>query len=526
MYQMLIVDDEVLVIEGLKVDLDLQKLNVSRLFTANNIRQAKEVIKENKIDLILCDIEMPQGTGLDLLNWIRENNYDTQCIFLTSHAKFNYAQQAIQLGSVDYLLKPVLVDELEEVIYKAIDEINRSNEMEQVSHYKELWTRNHPLIIERFWIDLISQTIPSNITTIKKIAIDRNINLSEELRFLPILIGFQRWNKEWSLREQKQMEYALKNSAEKFIMGNSYGEYVQLSQNLSLMILTLDKDQEMEQDVLVKNCELYIDSCNQLLHCDLSCYIGNATLVEDMYKEVNRLKLLEINNVVFDNKVFYMKQEANLKSQMKMPDMTAWIAMLKKGTNEQVVKEVKQFLEEVEGMDANYLRQFHQNFLQMIFFVLNLKGIQAHQLFCDTRSVELSEKATHSIKEMVIWINHVMTKAAVQTEVVEETNTVVDSVKNYIALHIDNSDLSREEIAKHVFLNQDYLSRLFKKETGVALSDYIMQERIQLARELLQKTNMAISEVASSVGYSNFSHFSKVFRKCIGLNPKDFRQSV
>jgi two-component system response regulator YesN len=282
----------------------------------------------------------------------------------------------------------------------------------------------------------------------------------------------------------------------------------------------------MEQDVLVKNCELYIDSCNQLLHCDLSCYIGNATLVEDMYKEVNRLKLLEINNVVFDNKVFYMKQEANLKSQMKMPDMTAWIAMLKKGTNEQVVKEVKQFLEEVEGMDANYLRQFHQNFLQMIFFVLNLKGIQAHQLFCDTRSVELSEKATHSIKEMVIWINHVMTKAAVQTEVVEETNTVVDSVKNYIALHIDNSDLSREEIAKHVFLNQDYLSRLFKKETGVALSDYIMQERIQLARELLQKTNMAISEVASSVGYSNFSHFSKVFRKCIGLNPKDFRQSV
>ncbi|MGO4274510.1 helix-turn-helix transcriptional regulator, partial [Paenibacillus sp. TAF58] len=82
----------------------------------------------------------------------------------------------------------------------------------------------------------------------------------------------------------------------------------------------------------------------------------------------------------------------------------------------------------------------------------------------------------------------------------------------------------REEIANHVFLNPDYLTRIFKKETGMAVSDYLFHERLKLAQELLAKTDMPISAVASHIGYANFSHFSRMFKKHTDLNPIEYRQ--
>lgn len=524
MYNLLIVDDEYLFIEGLKADIDKDKLEISEIFTANNVRQAKDVINNNRIDIILCDIEMPQGTGIDLLKWIKDHNLMMECVFLTSHANFNYAKKAIQLGSIDYLLKPVEVEELEQVIQKAKQQISVSKDMEQVSYFKRLWNQHHPLIIEQFWLDIINYSIPNNFDTIKSIASDRNINLSKKIVFIPILIGIQRWHSDLSLHERKMLGYALKNSAQELIIENeNNGTYIQLDHTLSLVILTIDSDQVVNYYSLKKSCEFYIKSCNYWFRCDLSCYIGDKTSVKDMYDQVSQLKVLEKNNVVFDNKVFLLKQSQETNHQMKMPDMTTWVTMLKKGTNETVKREIEDFLHEIEGMNAKFLNQFHQNFLQMVFFVLNLKGIQAHQLFSDSKSIEFSEKATRSIKEMIDWVHYVIEKASEQTEKVEEVNTIVETIMNFIAVNIDNSELSRKDIAKHVFLNEDYLSRLFKKEVGIPLSNYIMEERIKLAKDLLRRTDLSVSDVATSVGYSNFSHFTKIFKKQIGVNPKEFR---
>ncbi|HZH60562.1 MAG TPA: helix-turn-helix transcriptional regulator, partial [Metabacillus sp.] len=327
-------------------------------------------------------------------------------------------------------------------------------------------------------------------------------------------------------RGRKLLEYALKNLAEELIIGeDNYGIHIQLEDNLSLIILTLDKDQPIMIDSLITNCELYIESCNRWFNCDLSCYIGNSLGVEFMHEEVNRLKFLEKNNVQFDNKVFFLNTGSSPHNEIEMPQMVPWMTMLKKGTNDQLMKEIEIYLKEIKGINATFLRQFHQNLTQMVFFVLNIKGIQAHQLYSDSKSVELSERATKSIKEMMEWVNHIIQKATIQTDMVEQTNTIVQAVKNYIVLNIDDCELSRKDIAGHVFLNEDYLSKLFKKEEGIPLSTFIMEQRMDLAKKLLNTTNMPIGEVASAVGHSNFSHFSKIFRKHTGLNPKDFRHS-
>jgi two-component system, response regulator YesN len=127
---------------------------------------------------------------------------------------------------------------------------------------------------------------------------------------------------------------------------------------------------------------------------------------------------------------------------------------------------------------------------------------------------------------LLAWVNHTVGKANAQAQAAAETNEVVGNVKKYIALNLDQDEMSRDDIAAQVYLNPDYLSRIFKKETGLSISDYVLQERISAAKELLGHTNIPVSAVATSVGYSNFSHFTKIFKKYTERNPMEYRHQM
>ena len=94
-----------------------------------------------------------------------------------------------------------------------------------------------------------------------------------------------------------------------------------------------------------------------------------------------------------------------------------------------------------------------------------------------------------------------------------------------IRLIQENPDISREELASRFFLNPDYFAKLFKKETGKALSDYIADLKLEEAKYMLSQTADGISNIASLLGYSNFSYFSKMFRKKTGMTPSEYRKA-
>ena len=96
-------------------------------------------------------------------------------------------------------------------------------------------------------------------------------------------------------------------------------------------------------------------------------------------------------------------------------------------------------------------------------------------------------------------------------------------IKEFIKDNLHN-ELHREEIAKYVYLSPSYLSRIFKIETGVSLSKYIVEKRIDVAKEMLEFSSEKISEIAMNVGYSNFSYFAKSFKKQEGMSPQEFRK--
>lgn len=127
---LLIVDDDILCVEGIMASVDWERLEFDKVLVANSYSEAVNLFGAESIDVMLCDIEMPYANGIHLVSWVKEQKYPTECIFLTCHDEFDFAKQAISLHCFDYLLKPVMPQKLVAVL-AAVTEKIRENQKNQ-----------------------------------------------------------------------------------------------------------------------------------------------------------------------------------------------------------------------------------------------------------------------------------------------------------------------------------------------------------------------------------------------------------
>ena len=133
----LIVDDDKLLVEKLEETVNWSGIGIDMVFTANNIRQAQKLLEEYPIEMLLCDIDMPQGNGLELLEWIRYKKLDIECTFLSSYANFAYAQMALKLSSREYLLKPISNVDLETALRRIVGIVQEKHQKQKKQEKQE-----------------------------------------------------------------------------------------------------------------------------------------------------------------------------------------------------------------------------------------------------------------------------------------------------------------------------------------------------------------------------------------------------
>lgn len=119
-YSILLVDDEEFALRGIEQGVNWDEVGITRIYKTHNIKTAVRMLEDYEIDIVLTDIEMPEGSGMELIRWVKENRPQCVSAFYTCHADFAYAQEAIRLGAIDYLLKPVPYDELEKLLRRAV----------------------------------------------------------------------------------------------------------------------------------------------------------------------------------------------------------------------------------------------------------------------------------------------------------------------------------------------------------------------------------------------------------------------
>lgn len=518
MYRLLIVDDEAFIANGIKSSVDWQKLGIVSVSIASNLRQAKEEFQNQPFDMMICDIEMPQGSGLELYEWVREQYPQTECIFLTCHADFQYAKKALQLGSFEYLLKPVPHDELKLVMTKLIEKIRKERE-------------SATMVTERFWQDVLSQAIPSNLNKMIEVIDKQKLPYARSMRFLPVVISIQHWEKSLTARDAQIMKYALRNTLEEVVIQRApSAQIVRINPDYLLIVFAQDLPPAEGCDPIFKEiksrCRAFIEVCNQYLYCHLSCMIGKPVQAHEVRDMVEALMAFKKNQVNIVDRVIYIDERLKKESQIPLPPMHVWSELIKQGNKKKLIDESQQFLDSwkrIECLGARGLQQFYQNFLQMVLHTLQQQGLRADEIFSDHLSPERILSATRSVKDLQDWVRDVLEKALFHIGGLDSSETVVERIKRYIALHIDQ-ELSRQYIADYIGLSPDYIVKLFKKETGCSISDYILKERINLAKELLSMTDTTISNVALAVGFSNFSYFSTLFKKEVSMTPQEYRK--
>ena len=124
MIKALVVDDEERMLNALEKNIHWKDCGVDYLFKAETMDEALQCYMVFKPDIIITDIEMPDGSGLELMEKLREMEASVACLCVTCHPEFSYMRKAMQLGSVDYILKPVEYEEMESVLKKIVYNIN------------------------------------------------------------------------------------------------------------------------------------------------------------------------------------------------------------------------------------------------------------------------------------------------------------------------------------------------------------------------------------------------------------------
>lgn len=513
--KVLIVDDEVFTVRAIKSSLDWERLGISEVFTVYNAVKAKEIIADNEIDIMICDIEMPQEDGMQLFSWVRENQYKPETVFLTCHSEFKYAQQAIKLGAFDYCVKPVDFNELEKVIEKAKDKILKDNQLEIKNKLGDYWIENQELIKQQFWHNLLILKSKEKPEKIEQKAHNLNLNFDKDDQFQIVLISVKKIKMLLDDWQEDMLLYALQNIAKEILLIDLESNRTVLTGGKLVVIFKKDEITDIKGQ-----CLQYAQICEKHLNISIVCYLSGRVFCEEIYDAYKTLVVIEKNDILCSEKIVALDEITHNVDNSEINIPNSWNELLNFQQKDKLMHEIRFFLDRLQKnnqMNLQTLKKIQQDLLQMIFIYLQIRNVQAHKIYMDD-----NENSFNSVNEMYVWIDKTID---LMYEVSREDSAgaydqIISKIKLYILNHLCE-DIRREDIAKTVNLSLDYMARIFKNETGYTVNEYIISKKMEKAFQLLKTTNDSVSEIAQKVGYDNFSYFSKQFKKYTGYTPRE-----
>ena len=526
--KLLLVDDEEYVIESIKRNLDLTETGVSEVYTAFSVQQAKNIMGMVDIDIVISDIVMPGGTGFDFVEWVRKEELKVQVIFLTSYAEFDYARRAIQLNSVDYLLKPIDFDKLKEAVQRAVESVAKEKEntgSQAGKHQVEPEQKNSAAgYLEKCAEKrLLRGKVLRNGSTAPA-----PYGPGHYFRLICLMPEIKSNKRE--MWDTATMEFVIEN-----VLSELYEETdiavdtVFYQEPGSYWIVTQSKEKAFPHDG-ERDCEIlrqFVAWMNEKIYPELWCGAGQWESVRGMQKQSRNLQKMREGSLSVRNEVLFLNEFQAPQTSYENKELDVWKALLSEEKPEELLERLQKYLDrtEREGMiTRELLVALRTDLTQVVYAWLSEREIKAYALFADADMENLHRNSLYGREEMMEYAGVLVRKAVQYRQYINKSDSVTSQVCAYIDAHY-REEIHREELGELVFLNTDYLSRIFKKEKGISISNYIIQKRVEEAKKLLTQSTLPINTVSLYVGYSNFSYFTKMFKDNTGYAPLEYRRS-
>ncbi|WP_322169151.1 helix-turn-helix domain-containing protein [Acutalibacter caecimuris] len=516
----LLVDDEHDIIEGMLAGIDFETLGITKVYTAFSAQEARIILSQHPVDILLTDIEMPGESGLDFLTWLSRQNQQIVTVFCTNFANFDYAKKAVELHCFDYYLKPIAYEDLQEHLAAAVLEVQKTHHASAYQQMGEYWLQGQAENKRSFWRNIFTATMP--LAEIVRKGTENGITYGDHATFTLCYIHVR----DKKIQElEKWKVYGFRNVAEEVFDGadNLLETMLSISGN---WVMVLDETaaagsrrQALLSTLLRQTEELFDVSVN-------AYYLEHIPLekAQESYREIVQVASQDVlRKTPLLDVIGYTPPKNSYSPTL----IAGWAQRFMAGKITELYPEVSALLERCKKentVSAKFLKSFRADIQQMAFAELERKGINAHILFDNLRYDQLLALSLDSIEAFKAYLHYLLQRTEEQIHFTSQAGTMVGRIKSYVQEHL-SEDINRANVAKQFFLNPDYLARLFKKETGQTLGSYLQEQRIMEAKKLLCKPGLPVSEIAQMVGYDNYSYFSHFFHEKTGMSPSQFRKS-
>lgn len=539
MIKMIIADDEQIILDGITESIDWLSFDIQVVGAAPNGVVALEMAKEYRPDIIITDIQMPGLTGLELLKELRKIRNDFKIIIISAYEQFTYAQEAISLGVLSYITKPLKKQKIIDEVIKARDLIlEERQQKENYDRLEEIYQNNLPTLQEYFHNKLIMGKTKLSSDYKRQFSVyDIDIDDSDMGVFICTIDDMEETSEEFF---EKSVQIILLRIAEmiKSLLPSEYKRTVFQSYNNEVVTIyntnagdletigTVSRTAESIKNTLRRETGISISA-------GLGCIYPSLKDVSLSYQEA--VKALNYRLVYGNNTVLYINhvEQKEMKSSFPLNDLNDILTnvqnILWTGKADEVLSIINRKLTELtpfKNIPYYYIQQVFCQLLSALLRTIYEMNIQPEEIYGEPVHLfkELFMKRT--LNEITKWYEDLVirTCASINQKKTLRVSHVIDSAVCYIKKNCQK-DISLSEVAEVVHLNPSYLSRLFKAEAGIPFIEYVRNTKMDLAKELLRNSNKKIYEICEELGYQNGQYFSTIFKNVVGMTPLEYKKS-
>lgn len=529
---LLVVDDTEFIRSTIINTILKEKIDISPIFQAANGKEAVQLARQYQPDIVFMDIKMPGINGLQATAVIRKELPNTKIVMLTAYDEFVFVQEALKLGAVDYLLKPVRPNKIIEVIRTLQTVLKEDEEQQQaLSEARQLLAEALPVIEANLVDDLIyNQSLAES-------PLHQNLRQLNKVLAMPVvmIVSINDFNKVVKrLKPQKLQEkynalaaiiQSTVNNPEKALFG---------SWQLGQLVVILSTDFQWETTDAQKNLgEQIRTSIDKQFHIPVTVGIGRRYIsfsdiaisfaearIARQYSKSNSMviHIAEITgSTVPQGYTYPLALEKELLESVRLNQEDISLELMNSLVDNLLFnyKDVPQTLYSYFAELLTLISRTSIDIGAQAPIVLDLSHRQMALLFSSPSPAQLRAWALNCVTELM---------SITYSEAEKPNRDSVQMAVEYIHKNHHNPELTLGEVAEVVGLSQSHLAYLLKERVGMSYSKYLSNMRVRHAKKLLRTTSMTVSAIAETVGYPNTTNFYRVFQRQTKLTPKAYRE--
>ena len=510
----MIVDDMPIFLEYLKEAIDWAAYGFELCCEAKNGQEAYEKAILHQPDIVLTDIMMPYVDGLTLTEKLNQLNPEIMVVLITGNSEFEFARKAIRLGVVDYIVKPFEKEELILTLLNLQDNINNAIESKIEKKDEEYLLQEQALRALIYsknagqgLLHALSEDCAYFVMTVEVEAAQDHIHLSEKAMNIKSVLG--EIYRDYMQSDAFKYFFTDYESRLIFIHEASDFETVTEEDELNRFIGFIKERLNLSLTVGIGNCNLGLKGIRQ-------SYLESINALRHRFKQGGN-KAIRYESITTEEKTygFYSAEinEVILNHLHQHNEMQAL----------DVLDAV--FLEAIEkNYSAEYQRMVNMGLISLLLSYLVKAGKNIEDVFSDTfapytmmNTSDIDEQ-NHFIKEAYqrVFKYLIAHKQSRSSQVAHEALSCMHE-------NLSNPDFNMTDLSKKLLVNQTYLRKMFKSETGMTISEYLTKIRMDRASELIKEDKWKLAVISESVGYRDPGYFSKCFKQYFGVSPSDFK---